>query len=100
MATKTTKWDAADYLDTPQDIAHYIEACIQDDPGDGSLIRTALGDVARAKGMTQIARDCGVGRESLYKALSIDGNPELSTVIKLLRSLGLRLAVKASTARG
>lgn len=95
MATKTTKWDAADYLDTPQDIALYIEACIEDDPGDGSLLRAALGDVARAKGMTQIARDCGVGRESLYKALSIDGNPELSTVIKVLHSLGLRLSVKA-----
>jgi probable addiction module antidote protein len=95
MATKTTKWDAADYLDTAQDIAHYIEACIQDDPGDGSLISAALGDVARAKGMTQIARDCGVGRESLYKALSKDGNPELSTVIKVLQTLGLRLAVKA-----
>jgi len=95
MATKTTKWDAADYLDTAQDIAHYIEVCIQDDPGDGSLISAALGDVARAKGMTQIARDCGVGRESLYKALSKDGNPELSTVIKVLQTLGLRLAVKA-----
>lgn len=94
MAIKTTKWDAADYLDTPRDIARYIEACIQDDPGDGCLLRVALGDVARAKGMTQIASDCGVGRESLYKALSMDGNPEFSTLIKVLRSLGLRLSVK------
>mgnify|MGYP001579020773 CR=1 FL=1 len=94
MKRKMTTWDAADYLDSPKDIARYIEACIQDDPGDGSLIRTALGDVAKAKGMTQIARDCGVGRESLYKALSIDGNPEFSTVLKLLQILGLRLTVK------
>jgi len=94
MASKTTKWDAADYLDTPREIARYIEACSQDDPGDGSLIRAALGDIARAKGMTQIARECGVGRESLYKALSSDGNPEFSTVISVLRTLGLRLTVK------
>jgi probable addiction module antidote protein len=94
VTIKTTKWDAADYLDSPKDIAHYINACIEGDPGDGSLIRAALGDVARSKGMTQIARDCGVGRESLYKALSETGNPEFSTVLNLLRVLGVRLAVK------
>lgn len=95
MALKTTRWDAADYLDTPKDIARYIDACIEGDPGDGSLIRAALGDIARSRGMSQIARDCGVGRESLYKALSETGNPEFSTVLKLLRVLGVRLAVKA-----
>ena len=70
-------------------MAAYLEAALED--GDPVLVAAALGDIARAKGMTQIARETGLGRESLYKALSAEGNPEFATVLKVLRSLGLRL---------
>jgi probable addiction module antidote protein len=86
---RTTRWDAADYLDSPERISGYLEAAFED--GDPALIAAALGDVARAKGMTGIARDAGLGRESLYKALSAEGNPELATVVRVLRALGLEL---------
>jgi probable addiction module antidote protein len=86
---KTTKWDVVDYLKTDKDMAEYLEAAIED--GDPSLISAALGDIARAKGMTRIARKAGLGRESLYKALSPNGNPEFATVLKVVRALGLRL---------
>jgi probable addiction module antidote protein len=91
--TKTTPWDSAAYLKTEQDIAEYLEAVFED--GDPALIRHALGDVARSKGMTKIARNAGLGRESLYKALSPDGNPEFATVLKVLQALGLKLKVAA-----
>jgi len=84
-------FDAADYLNTPEEMAAYLDACLEDDPGDGSLIRAALGDIARAKGMTQVARDAGLGRESLYKALSEQGNPEFATILKVTRALGIKL---------
>lgn len=87
---KTTAWDAAEYLKTDADIIAYLEAAFEDN--DPSLIAAALGDVARARGMAQIAREAGVGRESLYKALSKDGNPEFSTVLKVMKALGLKLA--------
>ncbi len=87
--TRTTSWDAADHLASLDDMAAYLEAAL--DEGDAALFAAALGDVARAKGMSEIARGAGMGRESLYKALSPDGNPELATVLKVLRSLGLRL---------
>lgn len=93
MAEKFTRWDSADYLSTEEDIALYFEACIEEDPGDGSLIRAALGDIARARGMSQLARDTGLTREGLYKALSADGNPEFSTVMKVIKALGLKLGV-------
>jgi probable addiction module antidote protein len=87
--TPTARWDPADHLQTRADIAAYLEAALED--GDPAVVAAALGDIARAKGMSAIARDAGVGRESLYKALSADGNPELATVLRVLRALGLRL---------
>ncbi len=90
---KTKPWDSAAYLRTDEDIAHYLEAVFED--GDPSLVAAALGDVARAKGMAQIAKAAGLGRESLYKALSPEGNPEFATVLKVMRALGLKLKVAA-----
>ena len=94
---QTQPWDAADYLETKEDIVLYLEAAFED--GDPGLIAAALGDIARAKGMMKIAAKAGLGRESLYKALSPDGNPEFATVLKVMRALGLRLHASASTAR-
>ena len=94
MSEKFTAWDAVAELKSDEDIRLYFEACFEDDPGDGSLIRSALGDSARAKGMSQLARDTGMARESLYKALSAEGNPEFSTIMKVIRALGLRLHVE------
>jgi probable addiction module antidote protein len=89
--TKTIPWDSAKHLKTDENIAHYLEAVFED--GDPALIAHALGVVARAKGMSQIAQAAGLGRESLYKALSPDGNPEFATVPKVMRALGLKLKV-------
>lgn len=94
---QTRPWDAADYLETKEDVVLYLEAAFED--GDPGLIAAALGDVARAKGMTKVAAETGLGRESLYKALAPDGNPEFATVLKVMRVLGLRLHASASTAR-
>ena len=91
MTEKFSRYDAADYLKTEEDMALYLDACIEEDPGDGSLIRTALGSIARAKGMSQLARDTGISREGLYRALSAEGNPEFSTVMKVIRALGVKL---------
>lgn len=91
MAIKLNKWDVVDHLQSEEEMALYLEACFEEDPGDGSLIRAALGDLARARGMAQLARDTGLTREGLYKALSHDGNPEFSTVVKVIHALGLRL---------
>jgi probable addiction module antidote protein len=96
MAEKFSRWDAVDHLKTEEDMALYLDACLDEDPGDGSLVRAALNDVARARGMTQLARDSGLSREGLYKALSASGNPEFSTVLKVIKALGLKL--HASTA--
>ena len=87
--TKTHPWVAAEHLETAEDIAAYLEAALEE--GDPKLIAAAMGDIARAKGIAQIARETGLGRESLYKALSPEGNPEFSTVLKVLRALGLKL---------
>jgi len=87
--TQTRPWDVAEHLETVEDMASYLEAALED--GDPQLVAAALGDIARAKGMAQIAREAGLGRESLYKALSPEGNPELATVLKVVRALGLRL---------
>ena len=89
--TITTIWDPASHLSTEEDVAAYLEAALQD--GDPQLVAAALGDIARAKGMSQIARDAGLGRESLYKSLSSSGNPELATVLKVISALGLQLHV-------
>jgi probable addiction module antidote protein len=91
MAERFTRFDAAEFLKTPEEMAAYLDACFEEDAGDGVLIRAALNDMARAKGMTQIARDAGLGRESLYKALSSSGNPEFATIMKVMKALGLRL---------
>lgn len=87
--TKTTPWDAAAQLHSPEDMASYLDACLQD--GDPALVAAALGDIARAKGMTDVAKAAGLGRTSLYKALSPEGRPELGTILKVVRALGLRL---------
>lgn len=91
MGIKLTKWNAVEHLKNGEDMALYLEASFEEDPGDGSLIRAALGDIARARGMAQLARDTGLTREGLYKALSKDGNPEFSTVVKVVHALGLKL---------
>ena len=93
---KFSRWDSADYLKTEEDIALYFELCLQEDPGDGSLIRRALGSIARARGMSQLARDTGLAREGLYKALSPEGNPEFATVMKVIKALGLKLGVSSA----
>ncbi len=80
-----------EHLRTEEEVGLYLEACFEEDPGDGSLIRAALGDIGRAQGMAQLARDTGLSREGLYKALSPEGNPEFSTVVKVIKALGLRL---------
>jgi len=90
MKKETTKiWDAAEYLETQEDIVAYLEAALEEN--DPALVAAALGDITRAKGMTQIAKKTGLGRESLYKALSPEGNPEFSTVLKVISALGLKL---------
>jgi probable addiction module antidote protein len=91
--TKTQRWDAADHLETEEDQLLYLEAAFEE--GDAALIAAALGDIARARGMTEVARTAGLGRESLYKALSIDGNPHLDTILRVMNALGLRLHAKA-----
>ncbi len=99
MGTKIAlrKWDVLDHLKTEEDIELYFDACVEEDPGDGSLIRAALGDIARARGMSQLARDTGLAREGLYKALSAEGNPEFATVMKVIKALGLKLHGHATT---
>jgi probable addiction module antidote protein len=87
--TKTLPWDPAEVLETKEDMAIYLEAALEE--GEPSLVAAALGDIARARGMTQLARDTGLGRESLYKALSPNGNPEFSTIMKVVQALGLKL---------
>ena len=90
----TRKWDAANYLQSDVDQIAYLEAALED--GDAALVAAAIGDIARAKGMGQLARDTGLGRESLYKSLSESGNPELATVLKVLQALNLRLHVSVA----
>jgi len=87
--TATTLWDPAEHLKTEEDMAAYLEAALEE--GDANLVAAALGDIARAKGMTQVARDAGLGRESLYKALSPAGNPAFGTILKVVAALGLQL---------
>jgi probable addiction module antidote protein len=86
---KTTKWDVVDYLKTDEDMADYLETAMED--GHPGVIATVIGNIARAKGMTQVAHKAGIGRVSLYKALSSKGNPEFATVLKVVKALGLRL---------
>ena len=89
--TKTVPYDVAEQLRTPAEMAAYLDAWFEEAPDDASGIARALGDIARARGMTQVARDAGLSRESLYKALSEDGNPSFATILKVARALGVRL---------
>jgi probable addiction module antidote protein len=94
--TVTRPYDVAEHLRTPEEMALYLDACIEESDGDPAFVAKALGDIARAKGMTALARETGLGRESLYKALSGTGNPELGTVLKITRALCVRLAAVAA----
>jgi len=93
--TKTVPYDVAEQLRTPEEMAAYLDAWLTEAPDDASGIARALGDIARAKGMTRVARDAGLSRESLYKALSDSGNPSFATILKVARALGLRLHAAA-----
>ena len=98
--TKTSRYDVAEHLRTPEEMAAYLEAYLEEANGDATLIAKALGDIARAKGMSQVAREAGLSRESLYKALSGDRAPGFDTILKVIGALGLKLhaeAVQAST---
>ena len=91
---KLRKWDSAEHLKTDEDMAAYLEACLQESGDDAAFIAQALGNIARAKGMTQLSKDTGLGRESLYKALSGDGNPSFATILKVTHALGLKFHVQ------
>ena len=88
------KWDVVDHLNTEEDMALYFEACLEE--GDAALVAAALGDIARARGMAQLARDTGLTREGLYKALSAEGNPSFATIMKVTKALGFTLHAEAS----
>ena len=93
--TKTTRYDVVEHLRTPEEMAAYLEACFEEAGGDAAFIAKALGDIARARGMTQVARDAGLSRESLYKALSGERSPDFETILKVVNALGLRLHAEA-----
>jgi len=92
-------FDAAEYLRDKEDCQRYLEACLDEDPGDGSLIRRAIADIARAHGMSELAREAGISREGLYKALAPNGNPGFATMLKVIRALGLRLRIEPTERR-
>lgn len=91
---RTHRWDAAEHFENEEDMVEYLEAALEEN--DPALIAAALGDIARAKGMSQIAKQAGLGRESLYKALSSEGNPEFATILKVINALGLQLRASSS----
>lgn len=92
----TTPYDVAEHLRTPKEMAAYLQACIDEADGDAAFIAKALGDIARAKGMAEVAREAGLSRESLYKALSGDRSPEFGTILRVMAALGLRLRAEVS----
>lgn len=94
--TATTRYDVAEHLRTPEEMAAYLEACLDEAEGDAAFVAKALGDIARAKGMSQVARDAGLSRESLYKALSGERSPGFDTILKVLAALGLKLHAQAA----
>jgi probable addiction module antidote protein len=94
--TKTTRYDVAEHLRTSEEMAAYLEACLEEAEGDSAFIAKALGDIARARGMSQVARDSGLSRESLYKALSGERSPDFDTVLKVVKALGIRLHAEAA----
>ncbi len=89
--TRTTRYDVSEHLRTPKEMAAYLEACLDEAGGDAAFIAKALGDIARAKGMTQVARDAGLSRESLYKALSGERSPDFETILRVVNALGIKL---------
>lgn len=95
--TITTRYDVAEHLRTPEEMAAYMEACLEEANGDAAFIVKALGDIARAQGMSQVARDAGLSRESLYEALSGDRSPDFDTILKVIRALGLKLHAEAAS---
>ena len=95
---KLRKWDVVEHLKKEEDMAMYLDACLEEAGDDAAFIAAALGDIARAKGMSQLARETGLGRESLYKALSGEGNPSFATILKVMHALGLKLHAEASHA--
>lgn len=97
--TTTTRYDVAEHLRTPEEMAVYLEACFEEAGDDAAFIAKALGDIARAKGMTQIARDTGLSRESLYKALSGERTPGFDTILKVIQALGLKLHAEVANPR-
>ena len=94
--TRTTRYDVAEHLRTPEEMAAYLEACLEEANGDAAMVAKALGDIARAKGMSQVARDAGLSRESLYKALSGERSPSFDTILKVVEVLGLKLHAEAT----
>lgn len=94
--TTTSRYDVAEHLRTPEEMAAYLEACLEEANGDAAFVAKALGDIARAKGMTQVARDAGLSRESLYKALSGERTPGFDTILKVVAALGIRLHAEAA----
>lgn len=93
---KTSAYDVAEHLRTPEEMAAYLDAWLTEAPDDAAGIARALGDIARAKGMTQVAKDAGLSRESLYRALSADGNPSFATILKVAKALGVKLHAEAA----
>lgn len=93
---KFSRYDVADYLKSDEELAAYLDACMEEAGDDAAYIAAALGDIARARGMAQLAKDTGISREGLYKALSSDGNPSLATVLKVVKALGLKLTTKVA----
>lgn len=96
MAIKTTRWDSAEHLQSDEDIKLYLEACFEEVDDDPAFIVHALGVIARAKNMSQLARDTGITREGLYKAFSPEGNPTFATVTKVAKALGLQITVQSA----
>ena len=94
--TRTAPYDVAEHLRTPEEMAAYLDAWLEEAPDDVAGIARALGDIARAKGMAQVAKDAGLSRESLYRALSAEGNPSFATVLKVARALGMKLHAEAA----
>lgn len=97
--TMTTRYDVAEHLRNPEEMAAYLEACLEEADGDAAFIAKALGDIARAKGMAQVAQDAGLSRESLYKALSGERSPDFDTILKVVKALGLKLHAEAPRGR-
>ena len=95
MSEAFAPWDAVDYINTFEDVILYLEAAIDEDPGDGTLIQAALGDIVRAQNMSELARNTGLDRSNLYKAMAPEGNPSFATILKVIKGLGLRLRIHA-----